>query len=75
MSRMRRDVLLQAQRIPIGDLRGRRTGDIVSHLTADAAVISTGYLHAVSVVFANRCGCRGIWSSCSSSTGGWDSSP
>ena len=53
MSRMRRDVLLQAQRIPIGDLRGRRTGDIVSHLTADAAVISTGYLHAVSVVFAN----------------------
>ena len=42
MSRMRRDVLLQAQRIPIGDLRGRRTGDIVSHLTADAAVISTG---------------------------------
>lgn len=53
MSRMRQEVLQQAQRIPIGDLRGRRTGDIVSHLTADAAVISTVYLHAVSVVCAN----------------------
>ncbi len=53
MSRMRQEVLQQAQRIPIGDLRGRRTGDVVSHLTADAAVISTVYLHAVSVVCAN----------------------
>ena len=52
MSRMRQDVLRQAQRIPIGALRGRRTGDIVSHLTADAAVISTVYLHAGSVLFA-----------------------
>ena len=52
MARMRQDILRQAQRIPIGALRGRRTGDIVSHLTADAAVISTVYLHAGSVLFA-----------------------
>jgi len=52
MSRMRQDILRQAQRIPIGALRGRRTGEIVSHLTADAAVISTVYLHAGSLLFA-----------------------
>ncbi len=52
MSRMREDVLRQAQRMPIGDLRQRRTGDIVAHLTTDAAVVARAYLHAGSLVFA-----------------------
>ena len=52
MSRMREDVLRQAQRMPIGDLRQRRTGDIVAHLTTDAAVVARVYLHAGSLVFA-----------------------
>ena len=52
MSRMREDVLRQAQRMPIGDLRGRRTGDIVAYLTTDAAVVARVYMHAGSLLFA-----------------------
>ena len=52
MLRLRSDVLRHAQRMPLGDVRARRTGDIAAHLTSDTTVIARVYLDFVSLVFA-----------------------
>ena len=44
MLRLRSDVLRHAQRMPLSDVRARRTGDIAAHLTSDATVIARVYL-------------------------------
>ena len=49
---LRSDVLRHAQRMPLSDVRARRTGDIAAHLTSDATVIGRVYLAFVSLVFA-----------------------
>jgi len=49
---LRSDVLRHAQRMPLGDVRARRTGEIAAHLTSDATVIGRVYLAFVSLVFA-----------------------
>ena len=49
---LRSDVLRHAQRMPLSDVRARRTGDIAAHLTSDATVIARVYLAFVSLVFA-----------------------
>ena len=52
MLRLRSDVLRHAQRMPLAEVRARRTGDIAAHLTSDATVIGRVYEAAVSLVFA-----------------------
>ena len=52
MLRLRSDVLRHAQRMPLSDVRARRTGDIAAHLTSDATVIAGVFLDFVSLVFA-----------------------
>ena len=52
MLRLRSNVLRHAQRMPLGDVRARRTGDIAAHLTSDATVIARAYEDFVSLVFA-----------------------
>ena len=52
MLRLRSDVLRHAQRMPLSDVRARRTGDIAAHLTSDTTVIARVYLDFVSLVFA-----------------------
>ena len=52
MLRLRSDVLRHAQRMPLGEVRARRTGDIAAHLTSDATVIARVYEAVVSLVFA-----------------------
>ncbi len=52
MLRLRSDVLRHAQRMPLSDVRARRTGDIAAHLTSDATVIARAYEDFVSLVFA-----------------------
>ena len=52
MLRLRSDVLRRAQRMPLSEVRARRTGDIAAHLTSDATVIARVYETVVSLVFA-----------------------
>ena len=49
---LRSDVLRHAQRMPLGEVRARRTGDIAAHLTSDTTVIARAYEDFVSLVFA-----------------------
>ena len=52
MLRLRSNVLRHAQRMPLSEVRARRTGDIAAHLTSDATVIARAYEDFVSLVFA-----------------------
>ena len=52
MLRLRSDVLRHAQRMPLSEVRARRTGDIAAHLSSDATVIAGVFLDFVSLVFA-----------------------
>ena len=52
MLRLRSNVLRHAQRMPLSEVRARRTGDIAAHLTSDATVIARAYEDVVSLVFA-----------------------
>ena len=70
MLRLRSDVLRHAQRMPLSDVRARRTGDIAAHLTSDATVIARVYTRTSSRWCSPKpSACPRIWRSCSPSTG------